>query len=317
MISKIKQYAADTFRVESAAISNLTSLLTDDFDNAVTDTLKCKGKLIVIGMGKSGLIGSKIAATLASTGTPSFFLHPGEAYHGDLGMISGDDIILAISNSGQTDEILKLIPFLEQNENIVIAMTGRPDSTLAKHSKYHLNVAVQDEACPLQLAPTSSTTATLAMGDAFAMALMHERGFKAEDFARFHPGGSLGRKLLTKVKDVMRSENLPCVSPSMKLSDVIIEISNARLGIAIVLDGDNIKGIVTDGDVRRAMLKYQNDFFDISAGDVMTKSPKTISENARITEAEEMMIKNKIHSVIVVSEENSLSGIIEFYNTMP
>lgn len=315
-MSSIRDYAIHTFKVESEAISNLTAQLTDDFDAAVMAVIACRGKFIVTGMGKSGLIGSKIAATLASTGTPSFFLHPGEAYHGDLGMISKDDIILAISNSGQTDEILKLIPFLQDNGNIVISMTGREESTLAKHSTYHLNIAVAEEACPLSLAPTSSTTAALAMGDALAVALMHERGFKAEDFARFHPGGSLGRRLLTRVGDVMRRDNLPCVAPTMKLGEVIIEISNARLGVAIITEGGKICGLVTDGDVRRAMGKYSSRFFDIKVEEIMTRTPKSISQEARITEAEQIMQRNKIHSLLVTDPEGNLSGIVELYDLM-
>ena len=200
--NQIKQYAIDTFEAEAAAVRNLSNLLTDDFAKAVEAILKCTGKVVVTGMGKSGIIGKKIAATLASTGTPSFFLHPGEAYHGDLGMISSNDIVLAIANSGQTDEILRLIPFMQNNGNTIIAMTGNPESTLAKNAHLNLNIAVEREACPLNLAPTSSTTAMLVMGDALAIALMKVRGFRAEDYAVFHPGGSLGRRLLTRVKDV-------------------------------------------------------------------------------------------------------------------
>ncbi len=315
-MSTILENARHTFQVESEAVANLTDQLTPDFEAAVHDIIRCNGKLIVTGMGKSGHIGRKIAATLASTGTPSFFLHPGEAYHGDLGMISPNDIILAISNSGQTDEVLKLIPFFQDNGNTVIAMTGCPDSTLAKHSNYHLNIAVKEEACPLSLAPTSSTTAELAMGDALAIALMHERGFRSEDFARFHPGGSLGRRLLTKVGDVMRSENLPCVPPTMKLSDVIIEISNARLGVAAITEGRKILGLVTDGDVRRAMQKYQNRFFEINVDEVMTRTPKTISQDARITQAEEIMQRFKIHSLLVTDDKGELVGVVELYDLM-
>ena len=308
--------ARHTFRVESDAVGALAGKLTDDFESAVRTVLACPGKLIVTGMGKSGLIGSKIAATLASTGTPSFFMHPGEAYHGDLGMISSQDVILAISNSGQTDEILKLIPFFEDNGNTVISMTGNPGSTLARHSRFHLDVSVAEEACPLSLAPTSSTTAALVMGDALAMALMHERGFKAEDFARFHPGGSLGRKLLTRVGDVMRRDNLPCVPPQMLLSDVIIEISNARLGVAAIMEGDRICGLVTDGDVRRAMQKYRNRFFEIRVEEVMTRTPKIVLQTARITEAEEIMRRFKIHSLLVTDEKGHLTGIVELYDLM-
>lgn len=315
-MSRITDAAKKTFALEAEAVANLSNLLTEDFDRAVKDIIECAGRLIVTGMGKSGLIGRKIAATLASTGTSSFFLHPGEAYHGDLGMISRDDMVLAISNSGQTDEVLKLIPFLEDNGNKVIAMTGNPESTLAKHSHYHLNVWVKEEACPMSLAPTSSTTATLAMGDALAIALIEERGFKAEDFARFHPGGSLGRRLLTKVADVMRSDNLPCVPPTMRLSEVIMEISNARLGVAVIVEGSRIVGLVTDGDVRRAMQKHQNDFFDLTVDQIMTRTPKTILQTARVTEAEELMRANKIHSLLVVDTDGNLAGIVELYDLM-
>lgn len=216
-MSPIKESALNTFRAEAEAVQSLAGQLTDDFEKAVRAILATHGKVIVTGMGKSGLVGRKIAATLASTGTPSFFLHPGEAYHGDLGMIEAGDIVLALSNSGQTDEVLRLIPYLQECGNTVIAMTGNAGSTLAKNSTYHLDVSVKSEACPLSLAPTCSTTAQLAMGDALAVALMNERGFRAEDFARFHPGGSLGRRLLTRVGDVMRSEHLPTASPSSRL----------------------------------------------------------------------------------------------------
>ncbi len=314
----VKQIAINTFRTEAEAISGLSGQLTDDFAHAVEAVFTCTGRLIVTGMGKSGLIGTKIAATLASTGTPSFFLHPGEAYHGDLGMIAREDMVLAISNSGQTDEILKLIPFLEDNGNRVIAMTGRPDSTLAKHSEFHLNVAVDHEACPLSLAPTSSTTAALVMGDALAVALMERRGFREEDFARFHPGGSLGRRLLTRVGDVMRRDNLPRVSPATKLGDVIFTISNARLGIAAIVDADqHICGVVTDGDVRRAMLKYREAFFGLDVSEVMTRTPKIATEDMRITEAEELMHRHKIHSLLVAGDSGKLVGVVELYDLIP
>jgi arabinose-5-phosphate isomerase len=316
MDSSIKQSALNTFRVEAEAVAGLAEQIDDDFERAVRDIIACSGKLVVTGMGKSGLIGRKIAATLASTGTPSFYLHPGDAYHGDLGMISKEDIVLAISNSGQTDEVLRLIPFLQDNGNKVIAMTGRPDSTLAKNSDYHLNVAVREEACPMSLAPTASTTATLAMGDALAIALMHERGFNASDFARFHPGGTIGRRLLTRVGDVMRKDNLPLVAAEMKLSDVIMTISNARMGVAVIMDGERIAGLVTDGDVRRAMQKYRDRFFDLTVEEVMTRTPKTILQTARITEAEEIMKRYKIHSLIVVDDSGKLAGIVELYDLM-
>ena len=311
--NQIKQYAIDTFEAEAAAVRNLSNLLTDDFAKAVEAILKCTGKVVVTGMGKSGIIGKKIAATLASTGTPSFFLHPGEAYHGDLGMISSNDIVLAIANSGQTDEILRLIPFMQNNGNTIIAMTGNPESTLAKNAHLNLNIAVEREACPLNLAPTSSTTAMLVMGDALAIALMKVRGFRAEDYAVFHPGGSLGRRLLTRVKDVMRKDAL-CVPKTMTLGDVIIAISDARLGIAAVVEDGKLIGVITDGDVRRAMAKYKERFFSIQAEEIMSRTPKTISPEARITAAEEMMRVHKIHSIIVTDDNSADVGVVEFFN---
>lgn len=315
-MSPIKESALNTFRAEAEAVQSLAGQLTDDFEKAVRAILATHGKVIVTGMGKSGLVGRKIAATLASTGTPSFFLHPGEAYHGDLGMIEASDIVLALSNSGQTDEVLRLIPYLQECGNTVIAMTGNAGSTLAKNSTYHLDVSVKSEACPLSLAPTCSTTAQLAMGDALAVALMNERGFRAEDFARFHPGGSLGRRLLTRVGDVMRSEHLPTASPSSRLGEVIITISDARMGVAVILDEGKIAGIVTDGDVRRAMLKYGARFFDITADEIMTRTPKTVSVADRLTDAEQLMQDNKIHSLIVVDRDGKLAGIVELYDLM-
>ena len=311
--NQIKQYAIDTFEAEAAAVRNLSNLLTDDFAKAVEAILKCTGKVVVTGMGKSGIIGKKIAATLASTGTPSFFLHPGEAYHGDLGMISSNDIVLAIANSGQTDEILRLIPFMQNNGNTIIAMTGNPESTLAKNAHLNLNIAVEREACPLNLAPTSSTTAMLVMGDALAIALMKVRGFRAEDYAVFHPGGSLGRRLLTRVKDVMRKDAL-CVPKTMTLGDVIIAISDARLGIAAVVEDGKLIGVITDGDVRRAMAKYKERFFSIQAEEIMSRTPKTISPEARITAAEGMMRVHKIHSIIVTDDNSAVVGVVEFFN---
>ena len=315
-MSPIKESALNTFRAEAEAVQSLAGQLTDDFEKAVRAILATHGKVIVTGMGKSGLVGRKIAATLASTGTPSFFLHPGEAYHGDLGMIEAGDIVLALSNSGQTDEVLRLIPYLQECGNTVIAMTGNAGSTLAKNSTYHLDVSVKSEACPLSLAPTCSTTAQLAMGDALAVALMNERGFRAEDFARFHLGGSLGRRLLTRVGDVMRSEHLPTASPSSRLGEVIITISDARMGVAVILDEGKIAGIVTDGDVRRAMLKYGARFFDITADEIMTRTPKTVSVADRLTDAEQLMQDNKIHSLIVVDRDGKLAGIVELYDLM-
>jgi len=276
-------------------------------------TLNSKGKLIISGMGKSGIIGKKIAATMASTGTPSFFLHPGEAYHGDLGMIEKEDIVLLISNSGETDEVLKLIPFLKNQKNIIVAMSGKVDSTLAKNATYHLNVSVEKEACPLQLAPTSSTTATLVMGDALAIVLMELRGFKETDFAQFHPGGSLGRRLLTRVEDVMKKEELPLVEMDTPMKALVQKISSARLGLVVVMNGDSIEGIVTDGDIRRAMESSQDNFFELRASDIMTKNPITIKRQAKLREAQKVMTELKVNSLLVV-EENQLMGIVQIYD---
>lgn len=312
-MSDIKQYAIDAINTEAKAVAGLTANLDGDFEGAVRAILESEGKVIVTGMGKSGLIGKKIAATFASTGTPSFFLHPGEAYHGDLGMIEPKDIVLAITYSGTTDEVLKLIPFVKHRGNKLIAMTGNPSSLLAKNADYHLNIAVEKEACPMNLAPTSSTTATLVMGDALAVALIRERGFHEEDFAVYHPGGSLGRRLLTHVSDVMRTD-VPRVDPAMRLGDVIISISAARLGIATVVEDGKLAGVITDGDIRRAMAKYQSDFFSIEAGQVMSTSPKTVSPTERVSVVEEMMHRFKIHSLIVTGEQKEVLGVVEFFN---
>jgi len=305
--------AKEVFRLESKAIADLSRSLDGDFEEAVEAILNSNGKLIISGMGKSGIIGKKIAATMASTGTPSFFLHPGEAYHGDLGMIEKEDIVLLISNSGETDEVLKLIPFLKNQKNTIIAMSGKVDSTLAKNATYHLNVSVEKEACPLQLAPTSSTTATLVMGDALAIVLMELRGFKETDFAQFHPGGSLGRRLLTRVEDVMKKVDLPLVEMDTPMKALVQKISSARLGLVVVMCGETIEGIVTDGDIRRAMESSQDNFFELGASDIMTKNPITIKRQAKLREAQKVMTELKVNSLLVV-EENQLMGIVQIYD---
>jgi len=305
--------AKEVFKIESKAIADLSKSLDGDFEEAVEAILNSNGKLIISGMGKSGIIGKKIAATMASTGTPSFFLHPGEAYHGDLGMIEKEDIVLLISNSGETDEVLKLIPFLKNQKNIIVAMSGKVDSTLAKNATYHLNVSVEKEACPLQLAPTSSTTATLVMGDALAIVLMELRGFRETDFAQFHPGGSLGRRLLTRVEDVMKKEELPLVEMDTPMKVLVQKISSARLGLVVVMRGESIEGIVTDGDIRRAMESSQDKFFELRASDIMTKNPITIKRQAKLREAQKVMTELKVNSVLVV-ENDALVGIVQIYD---
>jgi len=309
----IKEIAKEVFTIESKAILNLSNSLDYNFEDAVKSILYTKGKLIISGMGKSGIIGKKISATMASTGTPSFFIHPAEAYHGDLGMIERDDIVLLISNSGETDEVLKLIPFLKDHDNIIISMSGKANSTLAKNSNYHLNISVEKEACPLQLAPTSSTTATLVMGDALAIALMKQRDFKDRDFAQFHPGGSLGRRLLTKVGDVMKQDNLPIVELNSSIKEVIQVISIARLGLVIVMDGDNILGIITDGDIRRAMEESEELFFTLMASKLMSKNPKTIDIKSKLTVAQEKMTNSKVNSLLVL-EDSKLVGVVQIYD---
>ena len=311
--NSINNMVKEVFHIESKAIVNLADNLDSDFEKSVTDILKCKGKLIVSGIGKSGIIGKKIAATLASTGTPSFFLHPGEAYHGDLGMIGRDDIILLISNSGETDEILKLIPFLKSQKNIICAMSGNPLSTLARNATYHFNISVEKEACPLQLAPTTSTTATLVMGDALAIVLMRLRGFKEQDYAQFHPGGSLGRRLLTKVEDVMRVDSLPTVSSHDKIKTIISKVSESKMGLCVVINGNKIVGIITDGDIRRAMENSEEQFFSLCAKELMSLNPKSISKYDKLTLAQKIMTEHKVNSLLVC-DKKELIGIIQIYD---
>ena len=309
----IKEIAKEVFEVESKAILNLSENLTVDFEESIESILACHGKLIISGMGKSGIIGKKISATMASTGTPSFFLHPAEAYHGDLGMIEKEDIVLLISNSGETDEVLKLIPFLKSQGNTIIAMSGNLYSTLAKNSNYHLNIKVEKEACPLQLAPTSSTTATLVMGDALAIALMKRRDFQDKDFAQFHPGGSLGRRLLTTVADVMKKDNLPIVSMASSIQHIISTISEARLGLVVVIENETIQGIITDGDIRRAMEESQERFFTLTALELMSKNPKTIEGKEKLTTAQARMTESKVNSLLVVNNKKII-GIVQIYD---
>ncbi|MBO5732195.1 MAG: KpsF/GutQ family sugar-phosphate isomerase [Alistipes sp.] len=306
--------ARNTVHAEAQALAALENSLGEEFLRAVDIILNCRGKLIVTGMGKSGHIACKIAATLASTGTPSFFLHPAEAFHGDLGMISKEDVVLALSYSGETDEILKIIPFVHENGNRLIAMTGKPQSSLARNADVHLDIMVREEACILRLAPTSSTTAQLAMGDALATALMRAREFTAMDFARLHPGGSLGRRLLMTVGHVMRKEDLPVVAPDCTATEMIHRISKGGLGLIVICDGEEILGIVTDGDVRRAMERYRAEFFNIKAMDIATRSPKCIAASQKLIEAEKLMTEKKINSLLVTTAQGRLEGVIQLYD---
>ena len=308
------EIAKQCLREEAEAILAMHDNIGEDFEKAVELIFNCKGKCIVTGVGKSGHIGRKIAATLASTGTPAFFLNPLDAYHGDLGMVSSEDIVVAISYSGNTDELLRIIPTLVERKVSIIGISGDPNSLLSQYSTVHINIHVDKEADPLNLAPTTSTTVTLAMGDALACALEMRREFKSEDFARFHPGGNLGRRLLTKVQDKMVSTNLPIVSPNMKACDTIFEISKNKQGIAVVVEGCNIIGAITDGDIRRAMQSNREKFFSLEVRDVMSKSPRTILYTAKLSEAEAIMRQYSIHSLIVVDEQHKLVGIIDYFS---
>ncbi|EAI4298381.1 KpsF/GutQ family sugar-phosphate isomerase [Campylobacter lari] len=306
------EIAKEVFEIESKTILDLCDNLDEGFNKAIELILSIKGRCVVSGMGKSGHIGAKIAATLASTGTPSFFMHPGEALHGDLGMLTSEDVLLAISNSGETEEVLKLIPVIKKRKIPLIVMAGNQNSTLAKQADIFINIAVKKEACPLQLAPTSSTTATLAMGDAIAVALMRAKKFKPDDFALFHPGGSLGRKLLTRVGDLMVSNNLPIVSPESEFNELVDVMTSGKLGLCIVLENEKLVGIITDGDLRRALRANDKPRFDFRAKEIMSESPKTIEASAMASEAEELMLKHKIKEIVVVQDEK-IVGIIQLY----
>ena len=315
-MTRVIDVAKKCLQDEAQAILNLIPKLDDDFTKAIELIIGSKGKLIVTGVGKSGHIGVKIASTMASTGTPAFFVNPLDAFHGDLGMIGEGDVVLAISNSGHTDELLRFIPFLKERNIPIISMTGNPTSLLAKYSTCHLNVAVEREACPLNLAPTSSTTAALAMGDAIACALMTVRKFQAKDFAQFHPGGSLGRRLLSRVKDYMTSENLPIVNRESKISDTLMQISRTKMGIAVVIENEEIIGVVTDGDIRRAMQRDQERFFLLTVKDIMNTNPKLIDQDAKLSQAEEIMRQYNIKSLIVVNKEKRLKGVIDAFSCL-
>ncbi|MCQ2250911.1 MAG: KpsF/GutQ family sugar-phosphate isomerase [Bacteroidales bacterium] len=312
-MSLITDIGIKCLRDEANALLGIIPSVGEEFEKAVDIILNCKGKFIVTGVGKSGHVGEKIAATMASLGTPSFFVNPLDAFHGDLGMLDSRDVVLAISYSGNTDELLRLIPFLIDRNIPIISMTGNTDSLLAQYSSCNLNVAVEREADPLNLAPTSSTTAQMAMGDALAIALSKVRNFKETDFARFHPGGTLGKRLLARVKDYMITTNLPVVHLSNKVSDTIIEISKNKMGIAVVLESEKIIGVVTDGDVRRAMQYKQDEFFQLSVRDIMSTSPKIINQMAKLSQASDLMRKHNIHSLIVENDSHEFVGIIDSF----
>ena len=315
-LTHVREYAVQCIKDEAQAVMELLPQLDDNFDKAVALMYGCHGKVIVTGVGKSGHIGAKIAATLSSTGTPSFFINPLDVYHGDLGVMTKDDVVLAISYSGQTDELLRFIPMVLHMNIPIIGMSGNPGSLLAKYSTVHLHVQVEKEACPLNLAPTSSTTATLVMGDALAVALMRVRDFKPRDFAQFHPGGELGKRLLTTAYDVMRTDDMPVVPPTMHLGEAIIHVSKCKLGLAVAVVDDKIVGLITDGDIRRAMEKWQAEFFDRTVSGIMTRTPKVVSPQTKISDIQNIMNKYKIHSVLVVDDNNRLLGVVDHYRCM-
>jgi arabinose-5-phosphate isomerase len=312
--------ARETLAIEARAVQALAERLDASFDQALRIVLACRGRVVVTGMGKSGHVGRKIAATLASTGTPAMFVHPAEASHGDLGMITPDDVVLAISNSGESEELTAILPLIKRMGVPLVAMTGRPQSTLARHADVVLDAAVEKEACPHNLAPTASTTAQLALGDALAVALLDARGFKADDFARSHPGGALGRKLLTHVADVMRSgEELPRVRPEAGLMELMREMSAKGLGMSAIVDAqDRVQGIFTDGDLRRLIERAGNevDLRTLTARQVMHAQPRTIRAEALAVEAAELMEAHRITSVLVVDAEGRLVGALNSHDLM-
>ncbi|APW31936.1 KpsF/GutQ family sugar isomerase [Prevotella intermedia ATCC 25611 = DSM 20706] len=315
-MESVRDYAIQCIKDEANATLALIEQLDDNFDKAVELMYHCKGKVIVTGVGKSGNIGAKIAATLSSTGTPAFFANPLDVFHGDLGAMTKDDVVLALSNSGQTDELLRFIPMVLHMNIPIIGMSANPKSLLAKYSTTHIKVWVEKEACPLNLAPTSSTTAALVMGDALAIALMEVRKFRPKDFAQFHPGGELGKRLLTTAQDVMRSEDLPIIPKEMHLGEAIIHVSNGKLGLGVSIENDKVIGLITDGDIRRAMEKWQAKFFDHTVEDIMTRTPKTVLPNTKITEIQSIMHQYKIHTVLVCDKEQRLLGVVDHYSCM-
>jgi len=314
--TNVLKIAQRTFKLEIDALNTLVTKLDDQFEKACELILACKGRVIVTGMGKSGHIGNKLAATLASTGTPAFSVHPGEASHGDMGMITGDDVVIGLSNSGEVPELIALLPLIKRLGAKLIGMSGNPESTLATSSDVHLFCGVEQEACPLNLAPTSSTTAALVMGDALAIALLESRGFTAEQFAFSHPGGSLGRKLLLRVENIMHSGDLiPVVSPDTKIFDALIEMTQKSLGMVTIQQDNQLLGVFTDGDLRRAIDKDVN--FKVSAiSDVMNPSPRTIDSDQLATHALFVMEEKKITSLVVVNSEKQVTGVLHMHDIL-
>ena len=304
--------ARNVFKRQAAAVADLATRLDRSFHQAVEMLLHTRGRIVVSGMGKSGNIGKKLSSTFASTGAPSFFLHPAEALHGDLVMVTRGDTILAISYGGETEEVVRLIPYLRELEVPIIALVGDLDSTVARHADLALDVSVEREVCPNNLAPTSSTLAALAMGDALAVCLMRKRNFRSQDFARFHPGGSLGRRLLTRVRDVMHEGPLPIVAPDDTVGDSLLTITEGRLGLALVMQGHRLVGIVTDGDLRRALQEH-DDLLATPMHAIMNPDPKVIDEDAMLTDAEERMQVHKIKALVVQTKFGRVAGVLEIF----
>lgn len=317
-MSDIIDQAKKILKIEADAVEALIDRIDEAFVEAVDILHSCAGKVVVTGMGKSGLIGKKIAATLASTGTPALYMNPAEGSHGDIGMVSKGDVVLAISNSGETEEIVRILPTLKRLDIKIIAMTGNSKSMLSRISDVSLDVSVKEEACPMGLAPTASTTAALAMGDALAITLLNKKGFTQEDFAFFHPGGSLGRRLILTVEDLMhKGDIIPSVNADTLMKEAIMEISSKRLGITSVVDNNRrLLGVITDGDLRRGLEKFGEDFFSLRAGDVMTHRPKTIRKNMLAAKAVSMMEKFSITVLVVADEEDIVEGIIHLHDLL-
>lgn len=313
----MNKLASEVFDIEAKAILKLKDSLGIEFDKAIDILYNTKGKVIITGMGKSGLIGKKIAATLTSTGTPSYFLHPAESTHGDSGIITRDDVVIAISNSGETQELLNLLPLIKRFGVQIISMTGNMESTLAKAGNVVLNIAVEKEACPLGKAPTASTTATLAMGDALAVCLLKKRGFTEEDFLIYHPGGALGKGIKFHVEDLMLKENLPIADENMLFTDLIKLISEHKLGMAIITDdAGRLSGILTDGDIRRVVVKYSSDITHLKAKEVMTVNPKTVAQNDFAASALHLMEKYSITALAVVDDDNKPLGVVHIHDLL-
>lgn len=309
--------ARDVLETEAAAVQNLVSKLGAPFLEAIRLMLECRGRVVVSGIGKSGHVARKIASTLASTGTPAFFVHPAEAHHGDLGMVTRDDVLLALSNSGESEELLGIVPLVKRQGARLVAITGRPDSSLARLADVHLDAGVEREACPLGLAPTASTTAAMALGDALALALLDARGFSAEDFARSHPGGTLGRQLLTRVADVMRTgAQVPSIREDALLSEAILEISRKGMGMTAVVDADGrLAGMYTDGDLRRT-LEHSADVRGVVIRDVMTRNPRTIGPDQLAQEAVRLMDQHRINQLVVVDADGRVAGALNTHDLL-